>query len=164
MMKMLLYVGGGLLLVGIGYWLGYTQCENNLPVLKCDDKEMLVQLCADTSGVNFGGEPAEDGNLRELYVQSFKNGDSIGFSLDRRLITELIVEIASNTSYGGFHLFPGMDDSGDKFLIKIPLNSDGVELPDVGAKIKLDQTNNFLGPCPKWCGNDSRTVITSPTQ
>lgn len=155
-MKILSYVAAGIMLIALGYlWASYKYAD-----VKCAENQVLVQFCMDTTNVK--GLRDNDEALQQLYVKAYQNGDSIGFSLGRDLLMNLSAAMSSNTDFGGVHIYPGMDDAGKKYLLTIPLSVQGVELPNVGSKLELSASDNFIGPCPKWCGLESRVVIHNP--
>lgn len=146
----------------LGFIVAYYMFDRDDAIIDCPKGEMLIEFCVDTTGVNYGGVPVSDTELQALFTKSFNSGSPIGFSLGKQLIGDLAEELSTNPdTYGGFHLYPGLDSEGTKYLIKIPLNLEGMELPDVGSKIELSSAS-LLGPCPRWCG-DSRIVIRDPS-
>lgn len=149
--KNIIIAGGSVLIFFIGAVVGSKYSDAS--TLDCTEESVSFIRCVDTT-LKFTEIDVTD----ETYIQYYRASveDSIGFSLDKRLLDILSLYINNTPDANGVRVYPGMRNNNRLLLIK-PLNADGAEIPNLGGLITTDLGPN-RGPCPKWCDSSTRVI------
>lgn len=90
--------------------------------------------------------------------------DSLGYSLNRDLISYLNIQITSHPEIMGYRLYPCINEGQNKTLFISLVRNAGSNFyseSSIQAKgfiFNVEGLMGYTGPCPTWCDNNSRII------
>lgn len=153
------------ILFGAGF--GIVVCmfifREGSPEFTCQEGNTQIQFCVHEEEADYTSIENVDETMNQYFRDSHRDGDSIGFSLDKTLVLNLSAYLSLNPESYGVRLFPGQSGSSKFVLIK-PLDGEGNERPDLGAIMDVTNIGTGLGgPCPDWCARPGRLIFSNIT-